>query len=227
MSEIDDNIISTAKKTRKRPLLMVAAAAAAVAATASLAIMVVASVVSKNYIAVNENRVMDLNITVRKDVNTDPYEQFLEIDPKTRKWDHSDSYVLTARPSEVFEILNIHTLVNDNFTDEATVFRVDFSEGHVEVQCDLTDKKTGVNLWVTILGFLSEDAVFSGHHFEQEYELLDLNDGSKAFVYEMFGSTLPESWSGSFCYDGFYYSFTTLFTNYDNLMQTLDDFGIL
>ena len=233
MSEIDDNIVTATKKTRKYPILI------AVAAAASLAVIMGAAVVNKSYVVANGDRVMDMNLTVKKDVNTDPYEQFLEIDAETIAHSNSDGdrwYELTACPSEVFEVLNIHTLLNDNFTDEASEISVSFDNvrnptrlGYLNVRCFLTDKKTGVELTLSINGILAKDIPLTEEwNYQEEYELLDLNNGSKALVYK---SDIPMSersrWSGSFCYDGFVYTFHTEYTEYDAFMQTLDDLGIL
>ena len=250
MSEIDDNLIVTdTKKTRKRPLLIVAAAVAA------LAVITGASVVSKYQVMINDEPFMDLNMKVQKDINLDPYEQFIEMGAKhDRNPKGTDFYWITARPSEVFEVLNAPLLLNDNFTDEPTRIQLwlanvpDGEErGFLEVDYDLYDKETGVKVHIFSNCILSENAEFSsGWHRDDEKqpEILDLNDGSKlAFFDDVFDDVFDENhcWIGDFSYGGIYYQFhidkpmevysadhySLAPLGYDAFIQTLDRLGIL
>lgn len=231
ISEIDDNIITNTKKTKKRPLLI-----AAVAAAASLAVIMGAAVVNKTPLTVNNEHVMDYNLTVQKNVNTDPHEQLLEMGATNSRYSWGQVYELTARPSEVFEVLNIQPLMNDCFADEATEIVVRFNNfrdtvGYLDVRYCLTDKKTDVEMSFTLSCTLVKGANLGiGYEGEgiKEYELLDLNDGSKAMFYGIGVTGSQEStWYGSFCYDGIIYHFSTNVTGYDAFMQTIDDLGIL
>lgn len=253
MSEIDDNLIVTdTKKTRKRPLLIAVAAAAALTVITGAA---GAAVINKFQFTVNDEPFMDLNMKVQKDINLDPYEQLIEMGARhDRNPEGTDFYLLTARPSEVFEVLNAPLLLNDNFTDEPTQIQLwlsnvadDTERGFLFVHYDLYDKETGVKVEISSECILSENAGFSsGYNREDEKkpEILDLNDGSKlAFFYDNFGDVFDEHscWSGDFSYGGIFYRFhidkpmevdptggySLAPLGYDAFIETLDRLGIL
>ena len=250
MSEIDDNIITnarTAKKSKKRPLLI------AVAAAAALTVITGAAVVSNRFsFTYNGEKLMDLNMKVMGDVNTDPYDQLIEMGAAYSNLSSGDLYEVTARPSEVFEVLNFHPLINDNFTDEATEIRIMMTElidparmGFLYVYYDLYDKETGVNISLSSDCTLLEEAKFGKNwHTEGDIEpgVLDLNDGSKLMYLDdiMLGGDWLVFWQGGFCYDGISYSFHMCKPvydpeigehcadlDYDTFVQTLDHLGIL
>lgn len=249
MSEIDDDIITdtAVKKSKKRPLLI------AVAAAAALAVITGAAVVSKYkyQFFINDEAFMDFNMKVQKDINLDPYEQLIEMGAKhDRNPKGTDFYLLTARPSEVFEVLNAPLLLNDNFTDEPTQIQfwlanvADGEErGFLEVDYNLYDKETGVKVHIFSKCILSENAEFSSGWYrddEKQPEILDLNDGSKlAFFDDVFDES--HCWIGDFSYGGIYYQFhidkpmevysannySLAPLGYDAFIQTLDRLGIL
>lgn len=253
MSEIDDSIITNTniKKTKKRPLLIAAAAAAALTVITGVA---GAAVVSKFQVSIDDEP-FSVNIDVKKDVNLDPYEQLIEMGARhERNLKGTDMYWLTARPSEVFEVLNVPLLLNDNFTDEATDIYVCLSNvidgterGYLYVTYNLYDKETGVEIMLDSLCALSEETTYIADHdttkdgvVEEELKLLDLNDGSKlAFsVFFRGGDDEPCDWNGVFSYGGIYYNFymikpveepvsQILPLDYDTCVQTLDHLGII
>lgn len=224
MSEIDDNIIANTniKRSKKRPLLI------AVAAAAVLTVIMGAAVVSRSHVTINKSHLLDYTFTVQENVNTEPFEQLREMGAKL----DGSLYDLTARPSEVFELLNIHPLINDNFTDEECDMAVMFlrfgepvETRQLMVRYDLIDKKTNVKLMLETSHKLVEDTAKSSEYVQvKKYKLLDLNDGSKALVYsgDEYGP-----WIGSFSYNGIIYDFHTSYTDYDTFLQTFDHLGIL
>ena len=181
---------------------------------------------------------MDYNITVQKNVNTDSHEQLIEMGATTHEYVGGQIYELTARPSEVFEVLNMQPLINDCFTDEATEIRVEFGKfrdfvkpGYLFVDYTLTDKKTNVKISFKLCCKLIKEAELAvGFHYIdlEEYELLDINNGSKVMFFGVEAPWPPydSDWHGSFCYDGMIYMISTDLVGHDAFVQTLDDLGI-
>lgn len=225
ISEIDDNIITgiNIKKSKKRPLMIAVAAAAA----AALAVITGAAVVNSRYSLVyNGEQIMDINTKVFKDINLEPRDQLIEMGATyERTSNDNDIYNLTARPSEVFEVLNAPLLLNDNFTDEATdiLFILNkygdpLKPNNLFGRYSLTDKNTNVTVDLNFTIRLSEESGLGMEYnnFGDAFrpDLLDLNDGSKALVLMLPPANgeplLPDecySWSGSFCYGGISYSY--------------------
>ena len=225
MSEIDDNIITTTKKSKKRPLMIVAAAA-----VATTLLLTGAAVIRISEVTINNKHLIDYNFTVQENVNTDPHQELLEMGATSQPLHAGGTaYNLTALPSEVFEVLNIDPLMNDNFTEKESEIEVILLEygqpsvpGYLHVIYSLTDRKTGVEMrFHTYYKLIEEVETKAEYQNLEEYELLDLNDGSKALIYG-YGY-----FKGTFSYGGIIYDFTTGCTDYDNVIKTLTDLGIL
>ena len=231
MSEIDDNIVTNIKKRRKRPLLIAAVAAAA------LMLLMGAAVISISEVTVNNRHLIDFNFTVQENVNTDPHQELLEMGAEPQPFSLGQCYELTALPSEVFDLLNLHPLMNEKFTEKESEITVELLEFGKPVELrqlvmmySLTDKETEVEMRFHINCKLIEETAAS-QNFDKlkEYRIFDLNDGSKALIYSLDHAldTGEGFWHGTFSYGGIIYEFSTSYTDYDGLMQTLDDLGIL
>lgn len=236
IGEIDDSIIGNAKKPKKRPLLIIAAAAA-VTAAAALMMIAGAESTNKSYLELrNHQRVMDYNVIVQNGVNTDPHDRLLEMGAETDpRADRSLYYDLNARPSEVFELLNVNVLMNDRFTDEETQILVEFGNVHsadnwnyLELHYSLTDKETGLTIHFLVCIKLGEDGdIVFCHQEAKEFEHMDLNDGSKMMYYAGNEEEYGTRYYGTFSYGGIIYDYSTFHTDYDTFLQTIEDLGIL
>lgn len=230
MSEIDDNIITNtnhSKRPKKLPIVIAVAAA--------LMLLMGAAVISISEVTINNKHLIDYNFTVQENVNTEPRRELLEMGATSQAFSMGQSYELTALPSEVFELLNLHPLMNDNFTEKESKVHITLLKfgnpiefGQLEMIYSLTDKETDVEMLFQIRCKLVEETEASSDYQNlKEYKLLELNDGSKALIY---GHAIMEGegfWHGTFSYGGIIYDFSTSYTDYDSFIQTLTDLGVL
>lgn len=244
MSEIDDNIVTNTKKRRKHPLFLAAVTAAALAVIMGCAIVHE----YRDSVTINNKETIDYNYTVKENVIVPTHEELLEMGAEYVEGDYRtrNKYNISALPSEIFNMINIDPLMNDNFAEYESditfsVFNIvvgetreDDKAGQFEVRYPLYDKNIGKTAKFTLTCKVDERAGWSlgvgSSGSKIKYEIIGLNDGSEAllFLYEWkFNSETENMYTATFSYDGMIYSVEINNSSYDEMKQVLDDLGIL
>lgn len=212
MNDIDDNIITAARKTRKRPIALYITAAAAVAVFAFTGF-----VQDRN--AANFAPTENSNIMLQVDYDKNMYfeaavqdiaipEKYSDVNGIYRAYD--------MLPSELFAEFGLTMLTSDKFTEEIDYEPIDqgsyiergqpyfvyFSEpGYgqdISFSYNLYDTNIEKLVHIEALYVLSDDFNMSqGSGSDYRYEILTLKDGSKCYV--------DETWA-QFVYDGVFYT---------------------
>lgn len=193
MSEIDDNIVANAAETSKHPFIlktgMIAAAAAILALMAGFTVY-------RNYIPgveIDERLAFPYNTSVQEDLLFPSRDEMLEWG--AAEYGNYDDHMFIFRkntmPSDLFDKFNFRPLLNDNFTEEMTevlahavLARYDYAPD-IQFSYKLTDNRLGVPVAFHVKCYYEENiGMFSYYEdmSDRNYEILDLNDGSKAII---------------------------------------------
>lgn len=248
MSNIDDNIVTNTKKRKKRPLLIAVAVAAALMLLMGAA--VVNEYLSTKDISVNGESLFELNYWKQENVNFLTRGEFLDMGAAVTE--DSGRYIrheLETLPSEVFQIHNIPSLINDNFIEESSTVKVGYFyvpdeevtettvPEMVKLEFPLTDKTNGAQIKLDVLCMLKDDVNYSigiisvvgdnrvSKYQKVDYELLTLNDGSQAVIYPFGGDEV----CANFTYKGIVYDLSIDDEAQDigRMRQVLLDLGVL
>ena len=245
MSEIDDNIITNTnhrKRPKKLPIIIAAAAA--------LMLLMGAAVVYNRYpksMTVNGKPMFEYNYKIMEEVTPLTREEMISMGAEIIKDGKGFiGYSITALPNEMFKVSNMPSRINDNFIEKETEIEIYYSSKDKQLEdiygigmsFSLVDKNNGKTAHINVDCTRSEDHVLGGLHIwymhqiddetfyeDFENELLTLNDGSQAIVYQ-WGP--DEEWCASFAYDGLVYADVSInSSDYDDIIQVLTDLGVL
>lgn len=245
MNDMDDNVVSEAVKAKKHPIRTKAMLIAAAVAAASLMVGFAYRTLLASGVELNGEPLFDYNISVQEDMRLPTREEMLAWGAEEYGDFSQGMYIFRkdGLPGELFEMFNIHPLINDNFTEEITRLEVNAllhspeSAHSATFTYTLTDKQTqlSVKFFLHCLygnckncenGMQTSYQIDNDNKERVNYEVVELNDGSKAIVtdYE-FGDGRQAT--ADFAYNGIYYSLEAYGTYIDGMKQILTDLGVL
>ena len=232
MSEIDDNIVTNTKKRRKHPLFIAAVTAAALAVIMGCAVIYEYN----SGVKLDGKPAFDYNFTVKEEANVLTHEELLDMGASYNE--ENGRYTLHALPSEVFQKYNISPLMNENFSETESEIKVDYFTNKKEpihrqiaIGYSLIDNTSGLTVQMRVRCRLVEETSFSSDYLEfgdAEYELVDLNDGSKALIYGNYSKLWDANdCHGTFSYDGMVYDFRIIGKDLENAKSFLARLGVM
>lgn len=206
MNEIDDNIITEAVKVKKRPIRMKALLIAA--AVTAAALFAGFSYVEKCGVYIGDNFIFGYDLYAQDGMLLPSAEEMTRWGAAELGDASQGIYEIpnigyhyyfkkSTVPSDLFEMFNIHPIINDNFTEEITdVYAnawLNTTGENIQAQSimftyKLTDKETGVPVQFDITCFYTNSIQEPGHtttyhpHDSSHYEKIKLNNGSYAIV---------------------------------------------
>ena len=231
ISEIDDDIITN---TNKHKIRMKTIYISAAVAAASLMVITGAAAVYRNQVFLNNKKAIEYNFTVKENIMV-PTEEFHYRDEHIQMLpngiiSHIYHY-LNAAPSELFQMLNVNPLMNENFTEEKgdDVLRVDkISEDEIlsiTIGYTLFNKQVGKSADFVTTFKADERAEWSIKTFSKKHKFIKLNDGSKALI-EYDDNPFNTCWV-TFSYDGIIYEMHVEQSSFDEIKLILSDLGVL
>lgn len=241
MSEIDDNIVSESVETKKHTLGMKAMLiAAAITVTALLAGFTYA-IIEGSGVYLNGTHIYDYNMLVQEDMLLPSKDEMLEWGAVEYGDFNNAMYIFKkdTTASDLFRKFNIHPLVNDNFTEDISEVTVnaclhDFdgkSAPNINFSYSLTHKQSELQVQFHITCWYEEGGLNSYHSVNKlmdncHNEVIELNDGSKAFIFDYAWGEGGIQSSTDFSYGGIIY---TLYadTDIEGMKQILSDLEIL
>lgn len=231
LTDIDDSIITGAKKSRKKPIAIVLVAAAAVMALVGF------RTAFRYGVSVNDKDVFDYHLTVQS--MTIPTHDEMEALGAVNQHKSEYSYEWKTLPSTLFKTFGVSPLMNDNFSETECDNFVwvnctnDGAAANTSLNYELTDKALDKTVKFQIFCMNKEGAglheSLSATDAEKEkMETLTLADGSKAIIFEDFlgGYNFWVS-HAKFNYDGIAYSLYLRDGNNEDMKQVLSDLGVL
>lgn len=231
ITEIDDNIISSAKKPRKKPMAIVIIAAAAVMALVGF------TIANRYGVSVNGKDAFDYKLTVQN--MTIPANAEMEALGAINAHKSEYSYEWKTLPSTVFETFGVSPLMSGNFSETecenfVSVNRTsDGVPANTIINYELTDKTLDKTVKFQIFCMNKEGAGLSTNLIaadadKEKMETLTLTDGSKAIIFESFlgGYNIWTS-HAEFSYGGIAYSLYLRDGNNEDMKQVLSDLGVL
>lgn len=245
MNDMDNNAVSEAVKAKKHPIRTKAMLIAAAVAAASLMAGFAYRTLSGSGVALNGEPLFDYNISVQEDMRLPTREEMLAWGAEECGDFSQGMYIFRKNglPGELFEMFNIHPLMNDNFTEEVTPLEANALLHSPEAAHSatftytLTDKQTELSVKFFIDCLYGnckncENGMQTGYQIDNDnrervnYEVVELNDGSKAMVtdYEFGGGRQA---TADFTYNGIHYSLEVYGTYIDGMKQILTDLGVL
>lgn len=231
ITEIDDNIVSSAKKPRIKPMAAVIVAAAAMMALVGF------TMANRFSVRINDKDGFDYDLTVQN--MTIPTHAEMEALGAVNQQKSEYSYEWRTLPSTLFKTFGISPLMNENFSEtECDSFVwVNYTSGgalaNTTINYELADKTLDKTVKFQIFCMNKEGAglntdLFAAGADMEKMETLTLEDGSKAIVYENFlgGMNICVS-SAEFSHGGIAYSLCLRDGNNEDMKQVLRDLGIL
>ncbi len=230
LTDIDDSIITGAKKSRKKPIAIAIAAAAVIA-------LLGFRTAFRYGVSVNGKDVFDYHLTVQN--MTVPTHDEMEALGAANQHKSEYSYEWKTLPSTLFNTFGVSPLMNDNFSEKecdnyvSANFTRDGVLGNTTINYELTDKTLDKTVKFQIFCMNKEGA---GLHVglsatdaeKEKMEVLTLTDGSKAIIYEDFlgGYNFWVSHAEFGC-GGIAYSLYLRDGNNEDMKQVLTDLGVL
>lgn len=231
ITEIDDNIVSSAKKPRKMPMAAVIVAAAAVMTLVGF------TMANRFGVRINDKDGFDYNLTVQS--MTIPTHAEMEALGAVNQQKSEYSYEWRTLPSTIFKTFGISPLMNENFSEtecDSFVWMNCTSDGaplNTTINYELTDKTLDKTVKFQIFCMNKDGAglntnLFAADADMEKTETLTLGDGSEAIVYENFlgGMNICVS-SAKFSHGGIAYSLYLRNGNNEDMKQVLRDLGVL
>lgn len=239
MSEIDDNIVSEAVETKKHTLGMKAMLiAAAITVTALLAGFTYAIMPG---VHINGTHVYDYNISVQEDMLLPSKDEMLEWGAVEYGDFNNAMYIFKKNTTagDLFRQFNIHPLVSDNFTEDISEVIANAclhdlngkSAPNIDFSYTLTHKQSELQVQFNITCWYEEGGLYSYHSVStrldnSHYEVIELNDGSKAFIIDYAWGEGGIQSCADFSYEGIVYSLYAD-TDMEGMKQILSDLEIL
>lgn len=233
INEIDDNIVSEVIETKKRALGMKAVLiAAAITVTAVLAGFTYAVIPG---VHIGGTHAFDYNISVQEGMLLPSKDEMLEWGAAEYGDFSNGMYIFkkNTTASDLFRKFNIHPLISDNFTEDISEVLVNAclhdlngeSAPNINFAYTLDHKQSDLRVNFTITCYYEESELFSYHSDNDRYEIIKLNDGSKALIndYE-WGEGIQSS--ADFSYGGIVYHLYAD-TDTEGMKQILSDLKIL
>lgn len=250
MNDMDDNAVSEAVKAKRHPIRIKAMLIAAAAVITSLMVgFTYRTMTSPGAWGVKLNGdplFENYNVLFpQEDIRLPTRDEMLEWGAEEYGDISQGMYVFRkdGLPSELFEMFNIHPLINDNFTEEITQLSVNAllhnpESAHSAIfSYTLTHKQTDLSVNFSLDCFYGnckncDNGGYSGYQIDNSnrervnYEVVELNDGSKAMLtdYE-FGDGRQAT--ANFVYNGILYNLDADGTYIDGMKQILTDLGVL
>lgn len=230
LTDIDDSIISEAKRKKHRVPLAIKLAVIA----AALAAVVGFTIAYRNTVSLNNHNVFDYNLTVQE--MTIPSKEELTALGAVDEEKGEYTFKWRVLPDKLFDTFGIKPLINDNFIVKEcdTHIRINISGEtafNAEIDYDLTDK-SGTAVGVTIFCMLKEGAGLSSNYImdktdESGSELFDLNNGSKGLLFDYYlgGLDITKSYA-DFSYDGIAYQLYAE-TDKEGMKKIISDLGVM
>lgn len=239
MSEIDDNIVAETVEAKKHTLGMKAMLiAAAITVTALLAGFTYAIIPG---VYINGNHAFDYNISVQEDMLLPSKDEMLEWGAVEYGDFNNAMYVFKkdTTASDLFRKFNIYPLINDNFTEDISEVIVNAclhdldgeSAPNINFSYTLTHKQSELPVQFTLTCWYEEGELSSYHSVNtrldnSHYEVIKLNDGSKAFIFDYEWGEGGIQSCADFSYGGIFYSMYAD-TDIEGMKQILSDLEIL
>lgn len=229
LTDIDDSIITSSKKSRKKPIAIVLAAAAV--------LTLVGFTIAKRYgVSVNGKNAFDYHLTVQN-MTIPTHEEMEALGTVNQISEYSCDW--KTLPSNVFKSYGISPLMNDNFSEKeydnhiSVFYTSDGNLANATFNYELIDKaldKT-VGFWIFCItkegAGLSTDLIASDTDREH-METITLNDGSTGVIVEQFlGGLNIQISDAEFSYNGIAYSLHIRDGNNEDMKQVLNDLGVL
>lgn len=239
MNDMDDNVVSEAVKAKKHTIRTKAMLIAAAAVITSLMVGFTYRTLLASGVELNGEPLFDYNISVQEDMRLPTREEMLEWGAEEYGDFSQGMYIFRkdGLPGELFEMFNIHPIINDNFTEEITQLEArallhDPESAQIaRFGYTLTDKQTGLSVEFQITcdyeytEAQSHYMIGNDNNERVDYEVVKLNDGSKALiVYNEFGD--GKLANADFSYNGIVY-YLQARTDMNGMKQILTDLGVL
>lgn len=228
LTDIDDSIVTSAKRSRRKPIA-IAVIAAAVMALAGF------TAANRFGVRVNGKDAFDYSLTVQS--MTIPTHEEMNALGAVDEHKSVYSYKWTTLPSTMLETFGVSPLMSDGFSEtecENSVW-VNYTKNGIpantELHYELTDKALGKTVKFDIFCMNLEGAGLATDltaSDKDNMETVSLNDGSKAMIYEDFlgGYDIWVS-HAEFSYGGIAYSLYLRDGNNTDMKTVLSDLGIL
>lgn len=242
MSSIDDNIVTNARRPRKRPTALIFTVVAA-----SVLLLTGAAVVARSAARLSNGSLVDYNFYAQKGMVFPSPNELREMGA-VNDTEADGLYNINALPSEVFEKFNLDIPVNKNFAYSPADIKMwlsEFDDGTKEVEFNylLTDKAMNVKIQFSVTATDGEAPSFD---FEirgterAKTKFVTLKDGSEALIFQRIQKIagmedLADDPGAEFSYNGIIYSLSIrsdLSNNddaytVDDMEQVLKDLGVL
>lgn len=238
IGNIDDDIVANAIEAaqhKRKPIKLVIIGAMAAAAL----IVMGCSMAIRSSLMFDSKEAIEFNYYPLTQAHIPTVDELKELGTLT-VGKNSDSYTLTALPSELFARCNVTPLMNsDFFSEEKSEITVSgLSSIQMRLRYTLTDKETNKPINFEIRFHSEGEDSFSINYqliddgkatdMFSHYEFITLSDGSQAFVsdrylhgYEYYAA------EAVFCYNGIGYQINARETDINKMKQILANLGAM